>query len=406
LDKQTLLTQNIDKPIFNVNEYFQYFSTLLPTLTIDEQYSILKKVNVESFKKESNIKITKTFFASLINPAGAKMLRDYDQILSLDYQFPVYDTIFHKDLNHLIYDQDQIYEINNPLNLTQKLAVINSQNKNTLIYGPPGTGKSEVVANLIANLLLNNKSVIVISEKKAALDVLDNRLLSLSTLSMSAFDEQNNSVFYKKIIDLNHLIVATNKIDLKLNNNDYINLLNYQKLFHPLINYIDINQKDVYGILKMYDELDLNFYQRNVELIKFIYNKLKLDNIDLTTLITNIRTLREAYLCYSSVFTDEEIVNESYNYQRIEELLKVIQEVSEKDQPFVIAKFINENKILNKKPLFQIRNKAIQNLNVSLFIDTFHRIVQHKLTYIVNFKKLFAFINENKRIEDYISLYD
>jgi hypothetical protein len=406
LEKQTLITESMNKPIFNANEYFQYFSTFLPSLMIDSNYSQIQKVNAESFRKETNLKISKPFFASLINPAGAKMLRDYDQILSLDYQFPIYDTIFHKDLNHLIYEQDQIYEINNPLNLTQKLAVINSQNKNTLIYGPPGTGKSEVVANLIANLLLDNKNVIVISEKKAALDVLDRRLLSLSALSMSAFDEQNNNVFYKKILDLNHLIVATNKINLKLDNTDYLNLLNYQKLFNPLISIIDINKKDIYYILQIYDQLDLNFYQRNIELIKFIFNKLKTEQIDLSVLVNNIKILRDAHACYTSVFEESEINNEAYNFHQVEELLKVLSDVPEKDQPFIIAKFINENKILNKKPLFQMRSKNIQNLNLQFFIDTFHKIVDNKLSYIVNFKKLFVFVNENKQIEEYISLYD
>jgi DNA polymerase III delta prime subunit len=366
----------------------------------------MQKVALDIFKNDNFLKITKTFFASLINPSGAKMLRDYDEVLSRDYQFPIYDTIFHKDLNHLIYDEDQIYEINNPLNLTQKLAVINSQNKNTLIYGPPGTGKSEVVANLIANLLLNNKSIIIISEKKAALDVLDNRLLSLSALSMSAFDEQNNSIFYKKILNLNHLIVATNKVDLKLKNEDYLNLLNYQKTFNSLISYIDVTKKDIYHILENYDSLDLNFYQRNFELIKFIYNKLKTEQIELETLINNIKTLREVYLCYANDFKDEHINSEAYNHNRVNELLKIINEVSEKNQPFIITKFIEENKIINKKPLFQMRTKSMQNFNTPLYIDAFNKVVNNKLTYIVNFKKIFAFINDNKLINQYIALYD
>jgi archaellum biogenesis ATPase FlaH len=334
------------------------------------------------------------------------MLRDYDEILANDYQFPIYDTIFHKDLNHLIYDEDTIHEINNPLNLTQKLAIINSQNKNTLIYGPPGTGKSEVVANLIANLLINDKSIVVISEKKAALDVLDQRLLSLSALSMSAFDEQNNHIFYKKILDLNHLIVATNKVDLKLQNKDYLDLLNYQKIFSSLISYVDVTGKDIYHILKIYDQLDLTFYQRNIEIIKFIFNKLKTEQIKLDVFINNIKTLREVYLCYASVFRDEQISNESYNFNRVNEFLTSLNQASEKDKPFIITKFIEENKIIKKKPLLQIRTKSMQNFDTQLFLNTFNKVVDHQLTYIVNFKKIFAFINDNKLLEEYIALYD
>lgn len=47
---------------------------------------------------------------------------------------------------------------------------------NLVIKGPPGTGKSQTITNLIANALYANKSVLFISEKKAALDVVYSRL--------------------------------------------------------------------------------------------------------------------------------------------------------------------------------------------------------------------------------------
>jgi predicted AAA+ superfamily ATPase len=406
LEKRTLIGESINKEIFNANEYFQYFTTLLPNLNIDAEYSEINKVNLEQFRKEATLKIKKSFFASLINPGGAKMLRDYDEILSRNYKFPVYDTIFHKDLNHLIYEQDQIYEINNPLNLTQKLAVINSQNKNTLIYGPPGTGKSEVVANLIANLLLANKNIIVISEKKAALDVLDNRLMSLSGLAMSAFDEHNSNSFYEKILNLNHLIVSSNKVDLKLGNKHYHDLLDYQKLSSSLMTYLDVNRKTIYDILSSYDQLDLTFYQRNIEIIKFIFNKLSTDKTVLDEFIKSIKLLYDIHRYYVSVFGINEIHNNAYDYKYVQQLLDQFSSVSESDQGFVIMKFVLEGEILQKKSIFQIRNKLAQSINVHAFIETFHKIVDNKLQYAVNFKKVFAFINDNKTIAEYISLYD
>ncbi|MDR0739928.1 MAG: ATP-binding protein [Mycoplasmataceae bacterium] len=406
LEKTTLINESINQDIFNANQYFNYFTNILPNVLIDNNYSQITKVNVDSFRKNTGIKISKTFFASLINPSGAKMLRDYDEILSRGYKFPIYDTIFHKDLNHLVFEQDQIYEINNPLNLTQKLAIVNSQNKNTLIYGPPGTGKSEVVANLIANLLLNNKNIVVISEKKAALDVLDNRLLSISDLSMSAFDEHNSDIFYKKILRLNHLILASNKIDFDLQNQDYINLLDYQKLMGSLVIYIDINKKTIYDILSAYDRLDLIFYQRNIDVIKFIFNKLALDKININDFIESTKLIYEINKFYVTIFGTKQIHNNAYNYERVKAFLDVFVNVSDDDQTFVISKFVLEDEILEKKSMFKLRNKSIQNINVHAFLETFHKIIDNKLTYLVNFKKIFAFFNENKMISEYISLYD
>lgn len=47
---------------------------------------------------------------------------------------------------------------------------------NMVIHGPPGTGKSQTIANLIAGLIADHKSVLFVSEKKAALDVVKSKL--------------------------------------------------------------------------------------------------------------------------------------------------------------------------------------------------------------------------------------
>lgn len=47
---------------------------------------------------------------------------------------------------------------------------------NLVIEGPPGTGKSQTIANLVAECLLEGKSVLFVSEKMAALDVVYRRL--------------------------------------------------------------------------------------------------------------------------------------------------------------------------------------------------------------------------------------
>lgn len=48
-----------------------------------------------------------------------------------------------------------------------------------VIQGPPGTGKSQTIANLIAELLAQNKRILFVSEKQAALDVVYQRLKQL-----------------------------------------------------------------------------------------------------------------------------------------------------------------------------------------------------------------------------------
>lgn len=51
--------------------------------------------------------------------------------------------------------------------------------KNFVLHGPPGTGKSQTITNIIAHNLALGKRVLFVSEKKAALDVVHNRLCSI-----------------------------------------------------------------------------------------------------------------------------------------------------------------------------------------------------------------------------------
>ena len=46
---------------------------------------------------------------------------------------------------------------------------------NMVIYGPPGTGKSQTIVNIITDAMCKHKRVLVVSQKKAALDVVYNR---------------------------------------------------------------------------------------------------------------------------------------------------------------------------------------------------------------------------------------
>lgn len=46
----------------------------------------------------------------------------------------------------------------------------------TIVQGPPGTGKSQVLSNLLGKLLVDNRSAVVVSEKRVALEVLKKKL--------------------------------------------------------------------------------------------------------------------------------------------------------------------------------------------------------------------------------------
>lgn len=73
---------------------------------------------------------------------------------------------------------------------------------NMVIYGPPGTGKSQTIVNIITDALCKKKRVLVVSQKKAALDVVFSRLGNLNEKAMYINDEaKEKHAFYERCYD-------------------------------------------------------------------------------------------------------------------------------------------------------------------------------------------------------------
>lgn len=87
------------------------------------------------------------------------------------------------------------------LDFSQEKAIKKAEFSDALvIYGPPGTGKSQTIANLIADNLAKGKKVLMVSEKRAALDVIYNRLSKINSKIVLIHDAQKGKKeFYEKL---------------------------------------------------------------------------------------------------------------------------------------------------------------------------------------------------------------
>jgi len=88
----------------------------------------------------------------------------------------------------------------NTLNGAQE-NVITAVNKEDelVVHGPPGTGKSQVITGLITSAVNNGKTVLMVSEKKTALDVVYSRLGNLSKYCLMIDDVGNKEAFYQQL---------------------------------------------------------------------------------------------------------------------------------------------------------------------------------------------------------------
>jgi len=87
--------------------------------------------------------------------------------ITLAEEYPIDAPELKKDVPYLIRDADS----------SQHSALVHAlRGQNLVIEGPPGTGKSQTITNLIAAALARGKTVLFVSEKLAALEVVRRRL--------------------------------------------------------------------------------------------------------------------------------------------------------------------------------------------------------------------------------------
>ena len=102
-----------------------------------------------------------------------------------------------------------------PADYSQLIAMAGAKfGSNLVVHGPPGTGKSQTIANIISASIAEGKTVLFVSEKTAALDVVKQRLdeneLGVFCLDLhserggksSVYEQLRQTVEDKKLVDL------------------------------------------------------------------------------------------------------------------------------------------------------------------------------------------------------------
>ena len=145
--------------------------------------------------------------------------RDFDEILDkglvnklvADLVSEYGETDFYSDnvseeleINHPDKKQSGISESSlvyiNALNSAQEAVLHAAETMDELVVeGPPGTGKSQTITSLITQFVNEGKTVLMVSEKKTALDVVYSRLGNLSRYAMMMDDSTNKNLFYSQL---------------------------------------------------------------------------------------------------------------------------------------------------------------------------------------------------------------
>lgn len=137
--------------------------------------------------------------------SDSTLLQDYEVMEKAQEQFAL-GQYLGGDLQPVpeekpIREEDRYFAL--PVDSAQEEALLMVKRGSSLVvHGPPGTGKSQVIVNLITDAMAHGKRILVVSQKRAALDVVFKRLdsLGLGRFAMLVHDHRHDrAVIYRKL---------------------------------------------------------------------------------------------------------------------------------------------------------------------------------------------------------------
>ncbi len=205
----------IDYKLKNVNDVIDYLSAYGFRFEYDKGFNDglvdFEKIDEPTYRDE-DLKIINSCVIGRFPLANA-IYNDYSLLEKMRWSSDAIDQLLESKPSKKIKKvSNSVYTIND-LDYAQESAISKlNQFGNMVIYGPPGTGKSQTIVNIISDALCKNKKVLVVSQKKAALDVVFNRLKNLNSKCMFITDAEKNKVeFYERCNKMHQALIENYK---------------------------------------------------------------------------------------------------------------------------------------------------------------------------------------------------
>jgi hypothetical protein len=154
-----------------------------------QPFTNFKKADFDERNKEGELKLYPEAVLGIFPQAGSYLVPDY-QVLMESVSFTDLEDFFYSRAN--IEEEDEIKNKQNyyishvkeehtftpfKQDASQENALkAVKKGRSLVVQGPPGTGKSQLICNLIADFIARGKNVLLVCQKRAALDVVYKRL--------------------------------------------------------------------------------------------------------------------------------------------------------------------------------------------------------------------------------------
>ena len=170
--------QGINLPDFEMPEnkesITEYFKAVKKSVSKIKNFHVLNEIYLSFFS------FTKFVMFQDLNPKNWPENSSFDKNPIIKDLFDEGDESYDKGFSEDDVDRKlKSRDVYNVLDAdSSQIAVIedSKSGRNLVVEGPPGTGKSQTIVNLIAEIMASGKTVLFVSEKMAALEVVKSRL--------------------------------------------------------------------------------------------------------------------------------------------------------------------------------------------------------------------------------------
>ncbi|MCR5113997.1 MAG: hypothetical protein K6A63_08685, partial [Acholeplasmatales bacterium] len=250
---------NIELPTYKDEAYSTYLETLKAAIaeTDKVQFEDGASLGIYSFYKMNMYNDLISHKEMVLKNKNIRaLLGEPDSVEILDEKAPVYPVVN--------CDSSQLDAIQNAAN-----------GKSFCLQGPPGSGKSQTITNMISTFLGQEKKILFVSEKIAALNVVFENLRR-AKLSEFALELHSNKANKKEFIDKLYTAATLPRYEMNLRTkvleSKYRNLqqtlASYERELHEIIPGLDACLLDLYSMYlgNDVDELDITLDIEGVNL--------------------------------------------------------------------------------------------------------------------------------------------
>jgi superfamily I DNA and/or RNA helicase/very-short-patch-repair endonuclease len=386
---------------------------------IENFFELNKNIDYQNSEFQKGMNLITSFsnksYLFLFDKSDEALINDYEEILNdhgdiIDnfssllngfieedpkpFMGEIEDEWHEKDISEKL-----VFESPIPLNDEQKQVLMALQKPDCnfmILEGPPGTGKSHTITAIICKSLLEEKSVLVLSDKKEALDVVEDKVASTLNKIRHEDDFQNPILRLGKTGNKFYKIVQGQTIQkIKEHYNAYkYKKEEYDGLRKDSLHELEKNIKENIEYFENIDIKDVKIYFQNIEKFSKInwINSIEECNIDLLKIKNTIQKLSryDDKIKINKKLLDDKIFEALNDYQKtlntlheskikfaeknnnikIDELVKYFDKIAPYNENIPLAltsikeALINLDNIYKKNPVISDLFRAKTNLEL------------------------------------------